>query len=242
MTPREMHYDFKQKLNKIDSQQYRNLLVPEIDWKLNEAQEVYVKMIANPRSQPAKLGFEINQRTIDDIRTIVVDQVLSNGIVPTVYDTTSYIAILPADYWHLLSSKVYATKGACLNVKLKTTQVQHDDEHDLSPFDRSSFEWRKSNIWFNKEGIRIFTDGTYSITKIVLSYLIQPRRIHNAQDYQGGTYIPLDGGVPLVGSQACELPVMLHREIVDLAVLITAGDLSLPDYSLKQKKVQMVSN
>jgi hypothetical protein len=39
MTAREMHYDFKQKLNKIDSQKHRNLKVPEIDWKLNEAQE-----------------------------------------------------------------------------------------------------------------------------------------------------------------------------------------------------------
>ena len=34
----EMHYDFKKKLNKVDSEQNRNLLVPEIDWALNEAQ------------------------------------------------------------------------------------------------------------------------------------------------------------------------------------------------------------
>ena len=61
MNAREMHYDFKQKLNKIDSQKYRNLLVPEIDWKLNEAQEVFVKIIAEPRLR-SQLGFEINQR------------------------------------------------------------------------------------------------------------------------------------------------------------------------------------
>ena len=70
MTISEMHYDFKKKLNKVDSEQNRNLLVPEIDWALNEAQELFIKMVAEPR-QRSFLGFEKSQRTIDDIRTIV---------------------------------------------------------------------------------------------------------------------------------------------------------------------------
>ena len=41
----DMHYDFKQKINKIDSQKYRNLRIPEIDWKLNEAQEIFIKTV-----------------------------------------------------------------------------------------------------------------------------------------------------------------------------------------------------
>ena len=49
MTIEEQHYDFKMKLNKIDSQQYRNLIIPQIDWLLNEAQELFVKMVSNPR-------------------------------------------------------------------------------------------------------------------------------------------------------------------------------------------------
>ena len=48
MTIQDMHYDFKKKLNKIDSQQNRNLLIPEIDWTLNEAQELFVKITAFP--------------------------------------------------------------------------------------------------------------------------------------------------------------------------------------------------
>ncbi len=58
MNIKEMHYDFKQKLNKIDSQQYRNLRVPEIDWKINEAYEVFVKSIAEPRVNN-HLGFDV---------------------------------------------------------------------------------------------------------------------------------------------------------------------------------------
>ena len=44
MTIQEMHYDVKMKLNKVDSQQYRNLIIPQVDWILNEAQELFVKL------------------------------------------------------------------------------------------------------------------------------------------------------------------------------------------------------
>lgn len=239
MTAREMHYDLKQKLNKLDSQKYRNLVVPEIDWKLNEAQEVFVKMIAEPRLR-SQLGFEMNERTIDDIRTIVVNQKPIDYLTANIYDDLSFIVDFPDDYWFYANSKVIATKGSCEDKRLATRQIQHDDEAEISPFDKSSFEWRVSNIRFISDGIRVFTDGTYTINKMALSYLIQPTMIHNAQDFQTGTYNMMDG-TPLTGSQNCMLPKPVHREIVDLAVLIIAGDLSLPDYMLKQNKLKLTN-
>lgn len=237
MNAREMHFDFKMKLNKVDSQKYKNLRVQEIDWKLNEAQEVFVKMIAEPRFTPA--GFETSQRSIDDIRTLVVNQTLATGLVPTSFDATSFSAPLPSDYWFKVATKVYALKGDCpLTLMGNVRQVQHDDEHEVSPFDRSSFEWRQVNIRFFNGGIRVFTDGSFTIGRVVLDYIKRPSIIHNAQDAQGGSYKDLKG-VTLTGSQACLLPEGTHREIVDLAVMITAGDLSLPDYQLKQAKVQL---
>lgn len=239
MNAREMHYDFKQKLNKIDSQKYRNLLVPEIDWKLNEAQEVFVKMVAEPRFA-SLIGFESSQRTIDDIRTIVVDQNLSNGtcIVPTIYDTGKYLAPLPDDYWFHVKSRVIASKGVCLNKRLDTKIRQHDDEHERSPFDESSFEWREVNIEFNRDGIVIFTDGSFTVQQFCLSYIKVPRMIHNAQDFQGGQYRTLTGTI-LTGSQDCELPPKTHREVVDIAVLIATGDLQIPDYAIKANKLNL---
>jgi hypothetical protein len=239
MNAREMHYDFKQKLNRIDSQRFRDLIVPEIDWKLNEAQEVFVRIIAEPRFKE-DYGFESNTRTINDIRTIVVDQIPAIGVVPTVFDTKSYIAVPPTDYWYLVGCKVLATKGNCANVQISATEVQHDDESELSVFDRSSFEWKKINIRFNKDGLRVFTDGTFSISKVLFEYIKQPILIHNAQDYVGNNYNTLDG-INLTGTQACELPPRTHREVVDLAVLITAGDLSLPDYQLKYNKLKLTA-
>ena len=57
MDVREMQYDIKFKLNKVDSQQNKNLRGPEMDWAINEAHEIFIKTIAEPRIQN-HLGFE----------------------------------------------------------------------------------------------------------------------------------------------------------------------------------------
>jgi hypothetical protein len=238
MTIGEMHYDFKQKLNAIDSQKYTGLKVPEIDWKLNEAQEVYVKIIADPEEN-SKIGFEVDQRSIDDIRTVVIDQQPADYIVAQVFDESSYFIPLPPDYWFLANVNVIATKGTCVGVELyNSREVQHDDKHEYSPFDKSSFEWRISNYRYNNKGIRFFTDTTFSIDKVGLEYLTKPTMMHNAKAYIGGTYNTVDG-VVLVGSQDCLLPEQTHRDIVDLAVLIAANDLSLPNYTMKKDKLNI---
>lgn len=239
MNAREMHYDFKQKLNKIDSEKYRNLIVPEIDWKLNEAQEVFVKMIAEPRLA-SQLGFEKNQRTINDIRSIVINQTTDKGncIKATVYDSSSFLAEIPLNYWFHVKSKAIGYKGTCKNAILSTTIQEHDNEAEDSPFDKSSFEWRHVNLRFLSEGIRMYTDGTFTIDWLCMDYIKKPRLIHNAQDYVSGTYTTL-GGTVLTGSQSCELPEMTHKEIVDLAVLIAAGDMDMPDTASKQNKLSL---
>lgn len=234
-----MHYDFKQKLNAIDSHKYRDLAVPEIDWKLNEAQELFVKIVAEPRLQ-SQLGFEVNQRTIDDIRGVVINQTYANGIVPDVFDTEdkSYIALLPSEYMHYIGSKCYADKGTCVKVKLKVQEVQHDDDSEASIFDKSSFEWRRINVRFIRQGIRMFTDGTFIPKRLCIEYIKMLGLIHNADDWIGGTYELLDGTV-LTGTVDCELAPSVHREVVDLAVFITSGDLNLSSYNIKQNKIKL---
>lgn len=241
MNIREMHYDFKQKINKIDSQKYRNLRIPEIDWKLNEAINVFVKIIAEPRLRN-NLGFEINQRTIDDIRTLVINQSfkLSNCVTTVAYDDMSFLAELPEDYLFYVSSSVSATKGNCKNVNIRTKLRQHDDEHEESLFDSSSFEWREVNMRFFEKGVRLFTDGTFNIEAWCVNYIRKPVFVHNAEQYINNTYNLLDG-TALTGSQSCDLPEHTHREIVDLAVLIATGDMQIPDYNVKQAKIKLTN-
>ena len=227
MTIKDMHYDFKKKLNKVDSQQNKNLLIPEIDWALNEAQELFVKMIAEPRLK-SYLGFETNQRAIDDIRTIVVNNNCLN-----VYNN---ISSLPSDYWHFVRAEVEMSKGKCSGVKARVHIRQHDDDFENSNFDKSSFEWRTINGVFYENGVKFYTDGTFNIDKFCVSYIRKPRLIHNAEDFRNGTY-KLPSGQILSGSVNCELPEHTHREIVDIAVLLVTGEIQIPDYQVKLTKL-----
>lgn len=228
MTIQEMHYDFKMKLNKVDSQTYRNLRIPEIDWALNEGYELFVKMVAEPRVRNM-LGFEMSQRNIDDISPLVKKDTI--GIIN---NTSS----LPADYWHFLKGYVEMEKSPCGTASARLHIRQHDDEFEESEFDKSSYEWRIVNGVFTEDGIEFFTDGTFTANNVTLSYLRRPLYIHNADNYQGNTYNLPDGTV-LAGTQDCELPFHTHREIVDVAVLIVTGQLQMPDYQLKLAKLNL---
>lgn len=229
MTISEMHYDFKKKLNKVDSEQNRNLLIPEIDWALNEAQELFIKMVAEPR-QRSFLGFEKSQRTIDDIRTIVESEqvvTITNGVAP-----------VPEDYLFFLKAEVLMDKGNCRGVKGRLHVRQHDDEFENSPFDKSSFEWRIVNGLFITEGVKVFDDGTFTNKSLVLSYLRKPSYVHNAKAFRNGTY-QLPSGVVLTGTVDCELPEHTHREIVDIAVALVSGELLSNDYQVKLSKLNI---
>lgn len=235
MVIRGMHYDAKQKLNKIDSQQYRNLRVPELDWKINEAYEIFVKSIAQPRIKN-HLGFETSQRSIDDIRTIVVDDY---SITPSKLDEYTYSVEIPKDYMFYVSAKAVIGKEGCTDRIATCIPRQHDDKHELSPFDNSSFEWKEVNIRFYKDGIKVFSDGTFTIKKIRLDYIRKHAYIHNAQDFLPTSSYTLPDGTVLTGTQDCELPDHTHREIIDIAVLIITGDIQSGDYQLKQAKTNL---
>ena len=229
MTIEEQHYDFKMKLNKLDSQQYRNLIIPQIDWILNEAQELFVKMVSTPRIA-IQYGYEIGNRTLMDIRTIVIEE---EEIEPV-----NNIVTLPEKFWIYVSSYCNMLKDDCEKRSLKTYIRQHKEDFENSPFDKSSFKWKTVNGVFNEKGIKLFTDD-FTINKFYLSYIKKLSYIHNAKNFQGGYYSRPGNPTPLEGSVNCELPESTHREIVDIAVLIATNQLQIPDYQIKKDKLSL---
>ena len=234
MDIREMHYDINFKLNKVDSQQYKNLKVPEKDWALNEAKDIFIKSIAEPRI-PNHLGFETSQRSIDDIRTLVVN---NRELTPTINDT-EYLITLPEDYMFYVSAEAIISRVGCKDKKVRLTPVQHDDLVEEDSFYNSSFEWGDVNMKFFDGGIKVFTDGTFSVKTVLLNYIREHAYMHNAQDFLPAGQYKLPSGQLLAGKQDCELPKHTHREIVDIAVLILSNNLDMPNYQLKQAKLNL---
>lgn len=229
MNIKEMHYDFKKKFNKVDSQKNRNLLVPEIDWTLREAEELFIKLIAEPRVRNQH-GFEVNQRSIDDIRSIVVP----DYSIPVV----AGVIALPTDYKFFVKAEATISKGKCTGIKARLHIRQHDDMFEESPFDNSSFEWRTVNGVFNQDGIKIFTDGSFNVDSVSITYIRNPKLMHNAEDFKAGTYT-LPSGVVLTGIENCELPIHTHREIVDIAVMLASSEINTSDLQVKLNKLNI---
>lgn len=233
MTTKDMHYDIKFKLNKIDSQQYRNLRIPEIDWALNEALSIFIKNKVYPKDG-SSTGFESNQMVIEDLRTIVIDNL---EIIPVLIpNTNTYIVTLPNNYFYYVNSTTIA-ENTCGIREIRNTEVQHDDLFEESSFDKSSYEWRRVNITFNEKGIKIYANESFTIPKFKLSYIKKHAYIHDAESFLPAGQYNLPSGITLVGTQNCELPEHTHREIVDLAVLILSGNLDMPNYQIKRDKI-----
>ena len=232
MSIKAMHHDLKSKLNKVDSNQNRNLRVEEIDWALNEAQELFVKIIAEPRYKN-HLGFETNQRSIDDIRTIVKPDIVQT--------TTNNLTALPNDYWHFLKGFATISKTGCNGTyKARLIIRQHDDRHENSSFDISSFKWREVSGEFVQGGIKTYADD-FTVDSLCLTYLEKLPFIHNAEDSKNSGYNNPITGVALTGTQDSPLPEHTHREIVDIAVLILSGQMSTPQYQAHLNKLGMLN-
>ena len=147
MSIKNMHYSFKAKLNKLDSQQNRNLLVPEIDLAINEAIGIFIRLIAEPRVKN-HLGFETSQRSTDDIRVLVEtdkEVVLEDKLIS-----------LPVDYNYFLNSKVTISTEDCTGKEVVVKIQQHDDEFENSAFYKSSFKWGRVNGLFTTKGLQLY--------------------------------------------------------------------------------------
>lgn len=233
MTIEEMHYDFKMKLNKIDSQQFRNFLIPEVDWLLNEAQELFIKMVAEPRLS-FHLGFEKSQRNTDDIKILVVEKSLVDNkkIQKSVgYSCKRYD--LPEDYMFFIRALVYGKIGSCKNVSCVVKIKQHDDSNHISPFDKSSIVWREINGMFIENRLElelpdISEESESDLGDVLLTYLRKPKYMHYAKGIEGGKY-QLNETILLTEKQDCELSPHTHREIVDIAVMLASGQLQIQD-------------
>lgn len=232
MTIEEQHYDFKRKLNKVDSQKYRNMLVPEIDTFINEARELFVKMLAHPR-RFSHLGIEISNRATQDLRTLVQSETVT---------VTDNKLTLPSSCWWPLRVRATINSSTCPSVPARVFIRQHDDDYRASPFDKSNYNWRLVNGVYNQTGIDFddAAENDITVTAAKVDYYEKLIYVHYAEGFNAGSYT-LPGGQSLTGKQDdTQLPEHVHREIVDIAVLIAKGEIeSSAAYQFSTAKLKL---
>jgi hypothetical protein len=237
MTISEMHYDWKLKIDKVDSFSKADFSPAEIDWLLNEAIMVIVKQrygITNSK----RSGFESSQKRIDDLKSLQIKFPLQPGITPTPLASNLFEVSLDDliyEYWFLTRATVDVVKPNCVE-KASLKLIQHDDLNFAlnDPFNKSDDTEVLYNFGRGSSGtsdsIYLYPDSTYPLGQVFIEYIKKPAKVSL------GGYTYLDG--TLTTQQDCDLSEHLHNEIVDVAVQIASGIIESPEYvQLKTQKV-----
>lgn len=207
----------KQRLNKLDSNDYDNLQCWQYVEAFNKAQLDWVRRQLHGGNQYRE-GDEQTKRRIDDLQVLLTEIDLTvNRENPEVYFTNQ----IPENYLEYKRLDVEGEKNckASLNSKLIETANVNDYENDyfLSP----NFEWRETFHTLQGNKFNIYSDGTFTISDASLLYYRKPRPISLAgcEDIEGN----------VTGDVNPEFKDDIVEVLIDEAVSILASDIESPN-------------
>ena len=218
MNVQEMHYAFLQGLQRVNANAYDFFTSEEIDHWLNRAQERFIKDRAYISSDIKQIGFEGNQKRLDDLRSIITQDYTD------MWDATTNAgwvqADLPADYMSLINLRANIRQDFCGNVQLTSPQsevpVRVVDNADVyfmqqNPFAKSQLNSPLATI--SDVDIRVYQDAESFILEGI-----------------SADYIRIPESIALTSGQDCELAEHTHQEIVDIAVKNVLEAIESPRY------------
>ena len=211
-------YKIDQKLNKLSTNEHQQIQLEDKILALNEAQIKLIKQKVDGQSTNAGLGLDAFKKRYEDLQSLVItynEQPLTLTLKNAELNQwAANVHLLDPDYMFYIDSYVLADKGRCKDRKVWINRdlAKHGDlQYCLNNVHyKPSFEYQETFNFISSDEISIFTDGTFTPTKIYISYMRYPVYI----DKEG--YIRLDG-LPSV-DQNCELETYLEDELLDLTV------------------------
>ena len=222
----------KQRINKLDSQDYDNIE----DWMIIEAVNKGVVDWCRRNlhgSNIKQTGDEQSKRRIDDLQVLLTEVPITLSKEDGYYQST---AVLPADYfeWKRIAGK--AKSDCCADPRPMIITLAEEANVDAINRDfnkKPSFEWGETYCTLKDNRVRIHTNNEFDIPEAILSYYRQPRRMEIP-----GVSNPYDtANVPAVNVEL-EFKDDLVELFIDEAVKILAGDIE--SYNQAQTANQQV--
>lgn len=265
MTIQELHYDFKIKLDKVDSLSKRNFHPAQIDWLLNEATWKFIEEMYGMSLQNPDRGFEVSEIRTQDLRNLhitspqVQSPIAPSGGTSGVYELN--LADLTFDYWLTTKLNCRITKNNC-SKDASITVVQTDDLSDalVDPFNKPSYSFGRvlgnygksltdQNTTYNQYGtgsLYLYTNNDFTVDSVSVSYLRYPQRVWIGTYDLTNDLLPKSASNTYVYQSGVDLPVSsdiasetAQRKIVDKAVELSAMLIEDPNLvRLKQLRVQ----
>jgi hypothetical protein len=211
-------YKIDQRLNKLSTNDHQQIQLEDKILALNEAQIKLIKQKVDGFSVVSGLGFDSFKKRYEDLQSLIVgynEQPLDLAIKnPQLNQWFTSLEILDPKYMFYIDSYILADKGKCKDrqIWINRDLSKHGDTSLLlnNVHYKPSFEYQETFNYVSSDEISVFTDGTFTPTKLYLAYMRYPVYI----DKSG--YIKFDG-TPSV-DQDCELETYLEDELLDLTV------------------------
>lgn len=211
-------YKIDQKLNKLSTNIHQQINLEDKILALNEAQIKLIKQKVDGFSVVSGMGLDAFKKRYEDLQSLVVtynhqplDLTLKNAELNQWF---ANLHLLDPKYMFYIDSYILADKGVCKDRKIWINRdlAKHGDLQFILNNDhyKPSFEYQETFNFLSTDEISIFTDGTFTPSKIYMSYMRYPVYI-NAEGY-----VMLDGEPSY--NQDCELELYLEDELLDLTV------------------------
>jgi len=211
-------YKIDQKLNKLSTNVHQQINLEDKILALNEAQIKLIKQKVDGFSVISGMGLDAFKKRYEDLQSLVItynhqplDLKLKNKELNQWF---ANLHLLVPKYMFYIDAYVLADKGVCKDRKIWINRdlAKHGDLQFILNNDhyRPSFEYQETFNFLSTDEISIFTDGTFTPSKIYMSYMRYPVYI----DKEG--YVRFDGTDSITTD--CELELYLEDELVDLTV------------------------
>jgi hypothetical protein len=206
----------KQRLNKLDSQDYDNIECWQVVEAFNKAQVEWSRRQLHGINI-VKEGDEQSTRRKDDLQVLLYKTVLS-GI--TDKGDYSFLSI-PQDYLQWKRVDVYAQRDCCDKRRMVVYLAEEGNVSVLlrDKLKQPSFEWAETFATLIDDRINVYTNNDFNISEVDLTYYRQPRKIQIQ-----GCVDPYTG-VQSTTNVECEFKDDIIEVIIDEAVSIIAGDI-----------------
>jgi hypothetical protein len=211
-------YKIDQRLNKLSTNEHQQIQLEDKILALNEAQIKLIKQKIDNISTVSQMGLDSFKKRYEDLQSLII--AYNDGQLPLTLKNKELnqwkanIHALEPKYMFYIDSYVLADKGICKNRKIWINRdlAKHGDLQFIlnNTHYKPSFEYQETFNFLSSDEISIFTDGTFTPTKICISYMRYP------------VYIDKEGYVKFDGTDStdvdCELETYLEDELLDLTV------------------------
>jgi hypothetical protein len=205
----------KERINKLDSQDYDNIECWMIVEAFNKAQVEWARRQLHGINQ-VREGDEQSTRRKDDLQILLVTETL-----PTVDKEYYYKGSIPQDYLQWKRVDVFAQKDCCDKRRMTVYLAEEGNLNQLlrDKAKQPNFEWAETFATLKGGDVNVYTNDEFDVQRMDLIYYRQPVKIQVQ-----GCVDPYTGVASATNVQ-CEFKDDIIELIIDEAVSIIAGDI-----------------